>query len=697
MIDTETNNEATNPLLGEWQTPFAVPPFAEIEDHHFEPAMRAAMDEQKAEVTAIVETDEAPTFANTIEALERTGQLLRRVARVFFTLNGSHSSEAIRRTARQLAPEISAHRDDITLDKALFERIERVYAQRQTLALEGEQLKLLQETRKDFVRAGVHLEPPAQERLRAINRELAELAQQYSQNLLAELGAFELHVTRQEDLGALPEGLVASAAAEARRRGHTDGWSFTPARPSIEPFLQYSPNRRLRRQIFAAFARQGAGGNGHDNRTGLVRMAALRAERALLLGYETHAHYVLADAMAETPERVYELLDKVWQPALAVAESERENLQAMLLADGVEGDLQPWDWRYYAEKVRQARFDLDEEALRPYFELTAVRDGAFLLAGKLFGLTFSELEEVPKWHPDQQVFEVQKGDGSHLGVLYMDFFARESKRGGAWMNDLRAQSRLDGEVRPIITNDFNFAPPADGSPALLSFDDAETVFHEFGHALHGLLSDVTYASLSGTNVPRDFVEFPSQLMENWMSEPELLRLYARHYRTGEVIPDELITKIRSAGKFNQGFRTVEYMAACYLDMAWHDQGQDGLEALDSATAETFGPETFESRAMRGIGLLREIIPRYRSAYFAHIFSGGYSAGYYGYLWSEVLDADAFEAFQEQGLFHPPTAHKLERLLSQGGCKPGMELYRAFRGREPAVDALLARRGLAAAG
>ena len=401
------------------------------------------------------------------------------------------------------------------------------------------------------------------------------------------------------------------------------------------------------------------------------------------MGYETHAHYILSDNMAESPDRVYGLLDQIWAPALRIAKSERDALQAMMREDGVEGELKGWDWRYYVEKVRKARYDFDEETLRPYLEFTAVREGAFTVANKLFGLTLHELEGMPRWHPDQQVFEVKDADGTHLGVLYMDFFARESKRGGAWMNELRAQSRLGGDVRPVVTNNFNFPPPTENGPSLLSFTEAQTLFHEFGHALHGLLSDVTYESLSGTNVPRDFVEFPSQVMENWMGEPEVLRLYAKHYQTGEVIPDALIEKIRAADKFNQGFTTIEYMAASYLDMAWHTMTEP----------REVEPRSFEKTEMARIGLIAEIIPRYRSTYFAHIFSGGYSAGYYSYIWSEVLDADAFQAFKETSLFDSETARKYRELLSRGGSRPGMELYEIFRGRPPKIEPLLERRGL----
>jgi peptidyl-dipeptidase Dcp len=440
----------------------------------------------------------------------------------------------------------------------------------------------------------------------------------------------------------------------------------------------------MRKRLFIGYAKRGENGNDADNRDLLARMAALRSERAKLLGYETHAHYVLADAMAETPERVAELLDRVWKPALKVSEKERNDLQAMMRQDGIDGDLEGWDWRYYSNKVRKARYDFDEQVLRPYFPYAAVRDGAFKVATKLFGLTFHQQPDLPRWHPDQEVFEVKEADGTHVGIIYLDPYARESKRGGAWMNDLRSQSRLDGEVKPIVTNNFNFPPPAADGPALLSYRDAETMFHEFGHALHGLLSDVTYASLSGTNVPRDYVEFPSQVMENWMGEPEVLRMFARHYETGEVIPDDLIKKLEAADKFNQGFATVEYLAASYLDMAWHSLRE----------AERKEPQSFERAQMQRIGLIDEIIPRYRSTYFAHIFSGGYSAGYYSYIWSEVLDADAFQAFKETSLFDQELARKYRKyILAMGGTRPGMELYEAFRGRPPEIEPLLEKRGL----
>ncbi|MBE0593907.1 MAG: M3 family metallopeptidase [Gemmatimonadales bacterium] len=673
-----------NPLLAEWDTPFGVPPFDKIEDDHYLPAFRAAMDTHAGEIQAIVDNAEDPTFANTIEALDRSGKALTNVSNVFFAVEGANSNDALREVARTVAPELAAHRDDITLNPALYARVKAVYDAREGLGLTPEQLKLLEETHKGFVRAGVSLPDSAQVRLREINAELAELSQSFGQNLLKETNAFELHVTDAADLGDLPVSLVAAAAEEAERRGHESGWSFTLQRPSINPFLQYSPNREMRRQLFVGYAMRGDNGNAEDNKAILSHTAALRAERAELMGYPTHAHYELSDVMAETPERVYDLLDQIWAPALRVAKDERAAMAAMMLADGVDEKFEGWDWRYYAEKVRQARYDFDENALRPYFEVTAVRDAAFMIANKLFGLTFTRLEDVPMWHPDQQVFEVHEADGKHLGILYMDFFARESKNGGAWMNDLRAQSRLDGDVTPIVTTNFNFPPPTDDGPSLLAYYEAETLLHEFGHALHGLLSNVTYASLSGTNVPSDFVEFPSQVMENWLGEPEVLSMFAKHYQTGEVVPAELIEKLNASSTFDQGFTTVEYLAASYLDMAWH---------MLTAPEEK-EPRSFEQAEMRRIGLIDEIIPRYRSPYFAHIFSGGYSAGYYSYIWAEVLDADAFQAFKETSLFDQATARSLrDNVLSRGGTRPGMESYIAFRGRAPSITPLLKARGL----
>lgn len=682
--DSGDSVNTENPLLAEWDTPFGVPPFDQIENEDYLPAFQAAMASHTGEIDAIVSSDEPPTFENTIEAMESAGADLSRVSRVFYAVEGAHSNDTLREVSRTIAPQLAGHRDDIRFNPDLWKRVETVWDGRADLGLDPEQAKLLEETHKGFVRSGAALDEQAKARLREINAELAELSTTFSQNLLAETNDFELHVEDRVDAGHIPGNLLVSAEQEARKRGHESGLSFTLQRPSINPFLQYSPNRELRKKIFLGYAMRGNNGNEEDNNSALARMAELRVEKANLLGYPSYAAYVLSDNMAETPERVYDLLDQIWEPAIRVASKDRDAFETMMHEDGVEGDFEAWDWRYYAEKVRKARYDLDEEILRPYFEVNAARDGVFEVANRLYGITFTELPDLPRWHPDQQAFEVREADGSHIGILYMDFFMRESKRGGAWMNSLRSQSRFDGDVTPVVTTNFNFPPPTGDTPSLLSFGDVETLAHEMGHALHGLFSDVTYRSLSGTSVSRDFVELGSQIMENWMGEPEVLRLYAKHFQTGEPIPEDLVQKLDEASKFDQGFATVEYLAASYLDMAWH--------TLESE-AEMSPPE-FEQTAMQRIGLIDEIIPRYRNTYFAHIFAGGYSAGYYAYIWAEVIDADAFQAFKETSLFDEETATRFrQEVLSQGGTRPGMELYEAFRGRDPSIEPLLERRGL----
>jgi peptidyl-dipeptidase Dcp len=676
---------ASNPLLEEWDTPFGTPPFDKIESRHYLPAMRAGMRDWKREINAITSESAEPDFANTVEAFEAAGGAYGKVSRVFNAVNGAHSDDVTRETAKVIAPERAAHLDDILLNAALFDRIVHVYDKRGELDLNDEQMRLLEETHKRFLRSGANLDDGSQSRLRAVNADLASLTNQFRENLLNDTNAFELVVTDRGDLGSLPLNLVSLAAEEAKTRGHDcECWVFTLHRTSINPFLQYSPNRELRRQIFDAYAMRGDNDNDFDNKEILSRIVSLRAEKAALLGFVNHASYVLTERMAEKPELVYQLLDQVWTPALRLALEEKASRQAMMTADGIDEMLEGWDWRYYTEKVRIAEYDLDDEALRPYFEVNAVRDGAFELATRLFGLTFERRPNIPGWHPDQQVFEVRDADGSHLSILYMDFFARKSKRGGAWKNALRQQSKLGGPVTPIITNNFNFPAPTDESPSLLSLGEASTVFHEFGHALHGMMSDVTYEKFAGTSTPRDFVEFPSQVMQNWITEPEILRMFARHYQTGEAIPEVTIEKIVASRKFNQGFATVEYMAASYLDMAYHT-----LQSTESVE-----PRGFEAAAMANIGLIGEILPRYRSTYFAHVFAGGYSAGYYGYIWSQVLDADAFQAFKETSLLDTQTAARFrEHILSKGYTRPGMELYINFRGRPPLIEPLLERRGL----
>jgi len=684
-VSSGTGTPLANPLLEDWDTPFGTPPFDKIESEHYLPAMRAGMMEQKKEIEAIVENPAEATFANTIEALEFSGGTYGKVSRAFNAVNGAHSDDITKETARVIAPEYSTHKDDIYLNGALFERISKIYDQRGDLTLSDEQMRLLEETHKGFVRSGINLDEASQARLREINARLATLTTAFRDNLLAETNNFELLVSDRADLGDLPPSLVALAAEEAERRGHDcECWTFTLQRPSINPFLQYSPNREMRKKLYDGYAMRGDNDNDSDNKEILSQIVQLRAERAEMKGFSNHAAYVLSERMAERPELVYELLDRVWTPALHMAKEERAARQEIMSAEGIGGKLEGWDWRYYTEKVRKAEYDFDEESLRPYFAVTAVRDGVFKLANSLFGLQFEQRTDIPGWHLDQQVFEVREADGSHLAILYMDFFARESKRGGAWMNSLRQQSKLGGDVSPIVTNNFNFPAPTDELPALLSLGEASTVFHEFGHALHGMLSDVTYESLAGTNTPRDFVEFPSQILENWFNEPEFLRMFARHYQTGKTIPEEIIEKIMASKRFDQGFATVEYMAASYLDMAYHTL----------SSTEAVEPRNFENVAMTNIGLIHEIIPRYRSTYFSHIFASGYSAGYYGYLWCEVLDADAFQAFKETSLLDPDTAARFrEHVLSKGNTRPGMELYVNFRGRPPLIEPLLERRGL----
>ena len=539
MADATAEVSTTNVLLEEWDTPFGVPPLDRIASEDYLPAIRAGMEAQNREIEAIATNTETATFENTIEALEFSGASLLRANRLFSAVNGAHSNDVLKETGTTLAPELSAHRDNIRLNKDLFERVLAVHEQRDSFHLNAEQERLLDETHKQFMRAGANLPDEAQDQLREINSELAALSQDFRNNLLSETNEYELLVTNVADLGDLPANLVALAADEAKRRGHDcECWSFNTQRPSTDPFLQYSPNRDLRKQVFDAYAMRGDNDNEADNKVIASRMAQLRVARATLMGYDNHAEFVLSDNMAETPENVYGFLEQIWEPALRVAKQERADLEAMMKADGVDDRLRGWDWRYYTEKVRLAKYDLDDDALRPYFEVNAVRDGVFALATELFGLQFEQRDDLPTWHPDQQVFEVKEADGSHLAILYMDFFARDSKRGGAWAGALRSQENVDSFVTPIITNNFNFPAPTANSPSLLSLENAETLFHEFGHALHGMFSDVTYRSLSGTNTPRDFVEFPSQVMENWMRTPQVLGMFAKHYETGEPMPDD---------------------------------------------------------------------------------------------------------------------------------------------------------------
>ena len=683
MTNETTTNLKNNPLIEKWNTPFGTPPFDKIKSEHYLPALEEGIRQQQKEIDAIVNEKSAPTFENTIVAYERSGSLLKKVSNVFYAVEAANTDDVLKETAKKIKPELAAHYDNIKMNKKLFDKINIVYKQKDKMNLDFQDKKLLEETYKKFVRAGVNLPDDKKKRLKEINMELASLSQKFGDNLLAETNDFDLYVTDKKDLGQMPANFVEAAAEEAKKRGHDSGWSFTLQRPSFYPFLDYSPNRELREKIFKGYAMRGNNNNEHDNKKVLEKMVRLRTERAHLLGYETHADYVLEENMAENPANVYKLLNEVWKPALKTAEHDRNMLAVMMKMDGIDDKFRASDWRYYVKKIREKKYKFDEDETRPYFEVNAVRDGAFALAGKLFGLKFKQLKNIPTWHKDQQVFEVTDNSEKHIGVIYMDFFARPSKKGGAWMNELRMQSNIDSFVSPIVTNNFNFPAPTKDSPSLLSFTQAQTVFHEFGHGLHGLLSNVRYGSLSGTNVPRDFVEFPSQVMENWMSEPEVLKLYAKHYKTGEVIPQKMIEKMNAANDFNEGFRSVEYLAASFLDMDWHTL----KDTTHRNTVE------FEKASMDKIGLIKEIIPRYRSTYFAHIFSGGYSSGYYSYLWSEILDADAFAMFKKSGnVFNPELAKKYKKMISLGGTKSGMELFKEFSGREPDIKALLERKG-----
>jgi peptidyl-dipeptidase Dcp len=676
---------AVNPFFAEWSTPFQTPPFDLIKDEHFMPAFKEGMAEQMKEVEAIAASAEPAGFANTVEALERTGALLTKVSNVFFALSENDTNDARQAIEAEVSPLLAKHQDDILLNARLFERVKSVYDRRATLDLGPEQARLLDQTYKTFVRNGANLDEARKAELRQVNEELSVLGVKFGNNLLKDDNGFRLVIDKPADLAGLPPNVVEGAAETAKEQGLAGKWVFTLHKPSLIPFLQYSDARDLRRKIYTAYINRGNNGDASDNKAVLSRMAALRVKRAHLLGYKTHADYVLEDNMAKTPAAVFHLLDQIWKPSLAKAKSERQALQAMIDKDKGGFKLASWDWWYYAEKLRKAKYDLDDQELKPYFKLDNVRAGAFDVAGRLWGLKFVERTDVPRYNPDVRTYEVQESDGRTIGILYTDYFPRPSKRGGAWSSAFRVESIRDGKrVLPVVYNVGNFSEPRADAPSLLTFEEVTTLFHEFGHALQDLLSDVTYESLSGTNVPSDYVELCSQIMERWAAEPEVIKSFARHYKTGQPIPDALVDKIQRTSLFNQGFDSVEYLAACYLDMDWHTLAQPVEEDVPA----------FEDAALKRIGLIPEIVVRYRSPYFAHIFSGGYSAGYYSYIWSEVLDADAFAAFKETSLFDRKTAESFRRnILSTGNTEEPLALFKKFRGREPKVDALLKRRGL----
>ena len=675
----------TNPLLDQPATPYGVPAFDQVKTEHYLPAFEEAIRENKAEIDAIVNGDPIATFENTIEALDRSGLLLDRVTGVFFNVleaDGNDEMDAIAEKVSPMLSELSAY---IILNDALFERVKAVYDVRNELDLTAEQMRLLTETYKSFADNGANLPADKKERLKQINEELDLLSLQFGRNVVAETNSCLRFITNEEELKGLPESAKAFAAEEAAAAGHPREWLFTPKRTSFTPVLQYCENRELRKQLLMDYTTRANHDNDNDNKAVIIREMQLRIERANLFGYANPADYILKDCMAKDHQTVDAFLQSVWAPSLAAAKREAAELQKLLDADLPGEKLQPWDWWYYAEKLRKAKYALDEEEIKPYFELSNVRKGAFGVANKLYGLQFEPLQDMPVYNPEVEVFKVTDAAGELIGILYTDYFPRAGKRPGAWMNQILPQY-IDAEGvdhRPVIINVGNFNKPAAGNPSLLSMDDVETLFHEFGHALHGLLSRAHYKSLSGTNTPRDFVELPSQFMENYAYEPEVLKTYAFHYQTGEVIPDELIQKINAAGKFNQGFVTTELLSASILDMDFHEL----------TTAEGLDVNTFEQQSLNKMGMIDEIIVRYRPTFYNHIFTTGYEAGYYSYTWSAVLDADAFAAFKETGdLFDPATAAKFRHLLEQGGTRDAQELYLEFRGKEADPQHLLRRKG-----
>ena len=672
----------TNPLLTDWDTPFGVPPFDAIETAHFRPAFEAALAEDRADVEAIAGDPAAPTFANTIEALERSGEALTRVASVFFNLAGVNSDDEMREVERWIAPVLSRHSAETVMNAALFARIDDLHARRGELGLTAEQDRVLDLTHKHFVRAGAKLTGGDRDRMKEVMARLATLGAEFSQNVLKDEADWHMVLEGEEALAGLPGFAIDAAAAAAKERG-VDGHVVTLSRSLITPFLQFSTNRDLREKAWRAWTARGEMRDETANAPIIAETVALRAERARLLGFANFASFKLDDQMAKTPDRVRDLLMAVWAPARARALEERDAMQEIAAAEGANIRIAPWDWRFYAEKQRKAEHDLDEAELKPYLELDAMIGAAFDCATRLFGLSFHELPDAPRPHPLARVWEVRRG-AEHVAVFVGDYFARASKRSGAWMSAYRGQKNLDGRQRPIICNTMNFAR---GEPkTLLTFDDARTLFHEFGHALHGMLSDVTYPSIAGTSVARDFVELPSQLYEHWLGEKEVLARHARHFETGEPMPDALIDKLKAAETFGQGFASVEYTASALVDLELH--------LLEDA--EGFDPAAFEKDTLDALGMPEEIVMRHRTPHFAHVFSGdGYSAGYYSYMWSEVLDADAYAAFTEaDDPFDAGVAARLaDAIYSAGGRQDPEDAYKAFRGRLPTVEALLKQRGL----
>ncbi|MGQ0672994.1 MAG: M3 family metallopeptidase [Hyphomicrobium sp.] len=674
-----------NPLLTRWSTPFAIAPFARIAPDNFRPAFKQALSEHRDEVKAISQRTARPTFANTVIALEKSGRLLNRVAEVFFNLASADTNQALQEIERELAPRLADHRTAILLDARLFKRIDDLHARRDTLKLTDEERRVLERAHLGFVRAGAKLGANAKKRVAEINGRLATLVTSFNQNVLTDEQSWRLVLEAKRDLEGLPPSLVAAAARTAEDLGLPGRHVITLARSSVEPFLQFSARRDLREEAFKAWISRGENAGASDNRSIGAEIITLRAELARIMGFDTFADYSLHDTMAKTPAAVRDLLGQVWQPALKRAAEEKQALETQARAGGGNFKLAAWDWRYYAEKVRRERYELDEAELRPYLALDQMIAAAFDTASRLFGLSFTERHDVPRYHPDVRVWEVKDKSGEHVGLFLGDYFARPSKRSGAWMSSYRTQHKLGRGARPIIVNVMSFARGAEGEPCLLSFDEASTLFHEFGHGLHGLLSDVTFPSIAGTDVSRDFVELPSQLYEHWLAQPQVLQRFALHAKTGKPMPEKLIKRLKAAKTFNQGFATVEFAASALVDMELH--------ALPAG--KEIDVSTFERETLRKLGMPAEIVMRHRIPHFMHIM-GGYAAGYYSYLWSEVMDADAFAAFEEAGdIFHPETAGRLhEFIYSAGNRRDPLEAYVAFRGRPPRIEGLMKKRGFA---
>ena len=674
-----------NPFLGKYTTPYGIPPFEQIKVEHYKPAFIKGIEEHKKEIDAIVNNKKPATFENTIAALDRCGELLNKVASVFYGQNSACTSDEMQAVSREISPLLSQHSDDITMNAALFQRVKYVYDHQSEEKLDKEQKKLLEETYKSFVRSGANLDADKQEQLRKLNQEISMLQLTFGQNMLAETNAFQLVIDNKDDLAGLPQNLIASAAEVAKERGLDGKWVFTLHNPSVMPFLQYSDRRELRERMFKGYISRGCQGGKNDSREVVKKLVKARLEKARLMGFEDYASMALDTRMAKTPKDVYDLLDQVWKPALAKAKEELADIQEEMKKDGRDFTAEGWDWRYYADRAKRAKYAFDENELRPYLKLENVRDGLFYCANKLYGITLTQIKNVPLPHPEAQAFEVKDAKGKHIAILFMDFFPRASKRGGAWCGTYRDQTYEKGKkITPVVTIVCNFTKPAAGEPALLTADEASTMFHEFGHALHQFFQDVHYQGIS--NVPRDFVELPSQINEHWCFAPEVLKVYAKHYKTGEIMPQSLVEKMERSQKYGQGFATVEYVAASLLDMDWH---------VLKSVPDDLDVEDFERQTLVKRGLLSQIPPRYRTTYFNHTMGGGYTAGYYSYMWAEVLEADGFEEFKETGdIFNQDVANRFRTyVLTPGGINDAMDMYVNFRGKKPDTKPLLRNRGL----